>query len=144
MDQILKAIQQMEERMNGKLENLEERMNGKLENLEGSMNGKLENLEGSMNGKLENLEGKMNGKFENLEGRLNGKFENLEGKFDVVTNQLDRMEDTLNIVAQTASDDTVSILKRIDANTSTTKQDIDYLAKQVGKHEMYFNRLNKS
>ncbi|MGJ7922933.1 hypothetical protein [Neobacillus sp. LXY-4] len=79
-----------------------------------------------------------------MEERMNGKFKNLEGKIKLVTNQLNRMEDSLNIVAQTASDNTMSILKRIDVNTSSSKQDVDYLAKQVGKHEMYFNRLNKS
>ena len=117
MDKIIKALHQMEVRMNGKLESLESNMSG--------MNGRLENLESNMSG-------------------MNGRLEKLEGKFEIVTNQLDRMEDSLNIVAQTASDDTISILKQIDANTSSTKQDIDYLAKQVGKHEMYFNRLNKS
>lgn len=54
------------------------------------------------------------------------------------------MKVSLNIVVQTASDDAMSILKSIDANTSSSKQDVDYLAKQVGKHEMYFNRLNKA
>lgn len=93
---------------------------------------------------IQQMEERMNGKIESLEFNMDSKFTKLEGKIELVTTQLDRMEDTLNIVAQTASDDTKSILKRIDANTSSSKQDVDYLAKQVGKHEMYFNRFNKS
>lgn len=53
------------------------------------------------------------------------------------------METTLNTVAETANDDTLAILERIDRNTKSMNQDIEFLSKQSGKHEMFFNRIKK-
>jgi hypothetical protein len=66
----------------------------------------------------------------------------METKFKMVTEQLDRMETTLNIVAKTANDDTFAILERIDRNTKSLNQDVEFLSEQSGKHEMYLNRIN--
>ncbi|MFZ3588929.1 hypothetical protein ACOI1C_06515 [Bacillus sp. DJP31] len=67
-----------------------------------------------------------------------------DSKFDKVTTQLDRMETTINNIAQTANEDTVAILKKIDKNTKNINRDIEFLSEQSGKHEMYLNRLSKN
>lgn len=54
------------------------------------------------------------------------------------------METTLHTVAETANDDTLAILERIDRNTKIMNQDIEFLSKQSGKHEMFFNRIKKN
>ncbi|MEQ2526832.1 hypothetical protein WMO40_08975 [Bacillaceae bacterium CLA-AA-H227] len=109
MDEILKAIQQLENRMNDKFEKIDEKFD------------------------------KIDGKFDKIDER----FDTMEGKMEQMVGQLDRMENTLNIVARTANDDTVAILKRIDNNTQSITKDIEYLSEQIGKHEMYFHRINE-
>jgi predicted nucleic acid-binding Zn-ribbon protein len=93
----------------------------------------------------------MENRFNQMDDRFNqmdNKFKELEDKMDIkfekVTEQLDRMETTLNIVAKTANDDTVAILERIDKNTKSLNQDIEFLSEQSGRHEMYFNRINNA
>jgi predicted nucleic acid-binding Zn-ribbon protein len=79
-----------------------------------------------------------------MEGRINEKFEKVDQNFENVTEQLDRMETTLHAVAETANHDTMAIFERIDRNTKTLNQDIEFLSEQAGRHEMYFNRINKN
>ena len=79
-----------------------------------------------------------------MEQRVNKKFDSMDAKFDTMTKQLDRMEETLNNITQTANGDTVTILERIDRNTKNLNQDIEFLSEQVGKHELFFNRMNKN
>lgn len=79
----------------------------------------------------------MNDRFKQLEDRM-------ETKFEKVTEQLDRMETTLNIVSKTTNDDTLAILERIERNTKSLNQDIEFLSEQSGRHEMYFNRINNA
>lgn len=68
----------------------------------------------------------------------------MNGEFRNMKEQLNRMETTLNAVAETAMHDTMAILKRIDKNTKDLNQDIKFLSEQVGKHEMHLNRINKN
>ncbi len=89
---------------------------------------------------IKQLEEKFDMKFDGLEE----KFDVLEERFDKVTTQLDRMETTINNVAQTPGDDTFAILKRIDSNTKNINQDIEFLSELTGKHELYFNRIDKN
>ena len=70
------------------------------------------------------MEERMNKKFDDINGKfdgINSKFDGIDEKFDMVTEQLDRMEATLNAVAQTANDDTIAIIERIDRNTKNQK-----------------------
>jgi len=110
METILKAIRDMEERINQKFD-------------------------------------KVNQKFENVDAqfeKVNQKFENVDAQFEKVNEQLDRIETTLIAVSETANDDTSVILERIDRNTKGLNQDIEFLSKKIGTHEMYFNRINKN
>jgi DNA anti-recombination protein RmuC len=84
----------------------------------------------------------LDNRFNQIDDRFNQLEDRMELKFEKVTEQLDRMETTLNIVAKTANDDTVAILERIDRNTKSLNQDIEFLSEQSGRHEMYFNRIN--
>ncbi|WP_442600004.1 hypothetical protein [Neobacillus sp. D3-1R] len=80
---------------------------------------------------------KMDDRFEKLE-------EKMDHKFDMVAEQLDRMESTLDSVAKTANVDSIAILERIDKNTRSLNQDIEFLSKKSGRHELYFNRIQNS
>ena len=61
----------------------------------------------------------------------------MDEKFEMVTEKLARIETTLNAVAQTSINDTISILERIDWNTKNLNQDIEFLSEQSGRHELY-------
>ncbi|TKC16077.1 hypothetical protein [Robertmurraya kyonggiensis] len=120
MDDILKAIQQLEGRMNERFDQIEQKADQKFNQIDQKFD-------------------KIDQKFD----RIDEKFDRIDEKFDRIDEKLDRMETTLNAVARTSNDDTVAILKRIDNNTQSITKDIEYLSEQVGKHEMYFHRINE-
>jgi Skp family chaperone for outer membrane proteins len=86
----------------------------------------------------------MDDRFNQMDDRFKQLEDRMETKFEKVTDQLDRMETTLDIIAKTAYEDTVAIIERIDRNTKSLNQDIEFLSEQSGRHEMYFNRINNS
>ena len=97
----------------------------------------------SINQKFEKIDDQfeiVNQKF----GKIDDQFVKVDVQFEKVNEQLERIETTLIAVSETANDDTFAILERIDRNTKDLNQDIEFLSKQVGKHEMYFNRVNKN
>jgi len=83
-------------------------------------------------------------KSENRQQKIDSKLKQLDEQIGLIKFQFNRMESTLNAIVQNAQDDTITILNRIDSIINSTKEDIDFLAEQVGRHEMYFKRLNKS
>lgn len=124
MEQILIALQEMENRMNSKFEKMDERFE------------KMDEQFQSTDRRQEKTENRLQ--------KIDSKLKNLDEQMGSLKFQVNRMDSTLNTIAQNAQDDTMTILNRIDSINTSTREDIDFLAEQVGRHEMYFKRLNKS
>lgn len=123
MNEILKAIQQLEGRMIDQFDQVDQRFE-------------------HINERLNKIDQKL-GQFDE---RLNKSTENNDtmiGKLDQIKVKLDRMESTLNTLANTFNEGTVAILNRIDKNTISFSRDTEFLSGKVGKHEMYFHRINE-
>ncbi|GLB61823.1 hypothetical protein [Cytobacillus sp. NCCP-133] len=131
MEQVLKAIQQLEKQMNNRFDQVDEKF------------VKVDQRFDQVEQKLVQVDQKLAENDKHF-GVIDKKLEEGKQNFEGINQQLNRMETTLNAIAQTSNDDTVSILKRIDQNTKNMNRDIEYLSKQAGKHELYFNRMNKN
>lgn len=138
MEQILIALREMEERMNAKFNKMDERFEKMDERFE-SIDQRFEKLDERFQTTDRRQE-----KSENRHQKIDSKLKHLDEQIGSLNFKFNRMESTLNTIAQNGQDDTITILNRIDSITNSTKEDIDFLAEQVGRHEMYFKRLNKS
>jgi archaellum component FlaC len=69
---------------------------------------------------------------------MNTRFDGVDGRLEAISSQLDRIEPETN-------DDVVAVLESISSKLETlaTKEDIDYLAGQLGKHELEIDRLKR-
>lgn len=122
MDQELKTILR---EIVGKIDKVDSRL-GEVEN-------KIDILDNRL-GKVENRLGNVENKIDQVENRLG----NVEDKLIVITNQLDRMEAESN-------SDVIAILESMNGKIETlaTKEDIDYLAERLGKHDLEIDRLKR-
>jgi tetrahydromethanopterin S-methyltransferase subunit G len=104
----------------------------------------MQSFKNEINSRFDSVEGKlegMNGKLEAVEGKLEvveGEFVVVNGKLDTITLQMDRIEAEPN-------KDVIGMLEIIHSKMETlaTKEDIDYLAGQLGKHELEIDRLKR-
>ncbi|MBT2686742.1 hypothetical protein J7I93_00945 [Bacillus sp. ISL-47] len=152
MEQILKAIQQLENQMNNRFDNVDQRFI-EVDHRFDKVDQKFIEVDQRFD-KVDQKFIEVDQRFDKVEQKLvevdhrfdevNQKLAENDKQFGEMDQKLDRIETTLNTIAQTSTDDTVSILKRIDMNTKNMNRDIEYLSKQVGKHELYFNRINKN
>jgi hypothetical protein len=86
----------------------------------------------------EAMKEEMNTRFETIQKDMNVRFDGVDGRLEVISSQLDRIEAETN-------DDVVAILESISSKMETlaTKEDIDYLAGRLGKHELEIDRLKR-
>jgi chromosome segregation ATPase len=98
---------------------------------------KVENKLGEVENKIDKVENRL-GEVENKLDKVENRLGVVENKLVVITNQLDRMEAESN-------SDVIAILESMNGKLETlaTKEDIDYLAGQLGKHDLEIDRLKR-
>ncbi|MCF7615610.1 MULTISPECIES: hypothetical protein [Bacillus] len=81
---------------------------------------------------------------QSLSEKFDKGFEQIDKRFDSVEKRLDNIEQRLEMMTEKESntnEDVIVLLKKIDKQTNDITKDIDYLSKQVGKHDMILNRF---
>lgn len=78
-------------------------------------------------------------RFESVEKR----FDSIEKRFDKVDADLTEVKERLAKIELAQPDDIKGILTHIEKSTESLTKDVDYLSEKVGKHDLFFDRLNR-
>ena len=84
----MRDVIELEKHLDGKIDNVETRLNSRIDNLEMRLDAKIDNLEIRLNSRIDDLELRLDTKIDNLEIRMNTRFTVLEERLKTIDGRM--------------------------------------------------------
>jgi chromosome segregation ATPase len=96
----------------------------------------------------ESLQSDVNARFDDVNARIddvNARFDDVNARFDKVDNDLTMITMQLEKLEANTNSDVIAMLELMDSKLelTATKEDINFLAMKLGKHELEIDRLKR-